>query len=241
MPDYRALVDRVTSLDPRIDIRILADVSGCPVYLATINPTIDQPRFWINAGTHGDEPAGVEAALLFLETWYDTHHISAQLLVTPCLNVNGYLHNRRENAEGVDANWAFERDDVPEVRIVKQLIKGSRFDAVVDLHEDWESPGYYLYEQYRNRASLGHAITSRVARFCPVNKDGQIEGEIADRGVIYPDLSVPKRKSGEGLPVEVFKQVTDHQITSESPSERPMAERVRAHLTAIDVFLEAYA
>ena len=32
----------------------------------------------------------------------------------------------------------------------------------MDLHEDWESPGYYLYEQFRDMASIGPEITRRV-------------------------------------------------------------------------------
>ena len=58
--------------------------------------------------------------------------------------------------------------------------------------------------------------------------------------MIFPNLEVAKRKKGEGVPVEVFNRVTDHQITSESPTVREMGARVKAHLVAIEVLLTAY-
>ena len=240
MANYDAVVDRLTALQPDIHLRILDHIAGFPVYSATINPSATASFLWVNAGTHGDEPAGVEAALRFLECWCPDRLIETKVLVTPCLNPFGYRNDLRENHDGIDVNWAFKRDDVAEIKTIKRLIDGVKLNAIIDLHEDWESPGYYLYEQIRNRSSLGRTITERVRTFCPVNDESTIEGEIASLGVIYPSMDVPKRKSGEGVPVEVFNRATDHQITSESPSCRPVAERVKAHLTAIDVLLCEY-
>jgi murein peptide amidase A len=240
VPDYTAVVDRLSQLPEHISLSILGKVANLPVYSATVNPAATESSLWINAGTHGDEPATVEAALLFLEEWPSEYLCNTRVTVTPCLNPSGFIECRRENADGIDINWAFSREDVPEIRIIKALISDQRYTAIVDLHEDWESPGYYLYEQIRDRMPLGHRITERVEEHCPVNTACEIEGERADRGVINPSMVVAKRRNGEGVPVEVFNLATDHQITSESPSGRPMDERVKAHLTAIAVFLEAY-
>jgi hypothetical protein len=238
--DYKLVIDRLAALT-HAEMSEIAQIAGYPVFSATINPSATESSIWVNAGTHGDEPAGVESALTFLETAPAEIPVTTRIIVTPCLNPTGYIADQRENADGVDINWAFKRDDVPEVTIIKTIIRDKRFCAIIDLHEDWESPGYYLYEQVRNRPSLGYAITDRVREVCPVNDETTIEGEIADRGVIHPSMELPKRKEGEGVPVEVFLQATDHQITSESPKERPVADRVNAHLAAIKVLTQAYA
>ena len=238
--DYDQVVSRLKRLDAPCHLKTLDTIAGHPIYAVVVNPDADRVKIWVNAGTHGDEPAGVEAALRMLEEWDRELYPATQLLVTPCLNPYGYVHDQRENAQGVDANWAFKRDDVPEVGVVKQIIQ-ERFDAIIDLHEDWESDGYYLYEQIRDRNALGPGITERVSPHCPINGRPEIEGEIALGGVIHPDLELQKRKCGKGVPVEVFKRATNHQITLESPSGFPIDARVEAHLKAIDVVLEAYA
>ena len=240
MSDYQNVVDRLDALPESVSVRILEQISEYPVFAATVNVSNSECSLWINAGTHGDEPAPVEAVLRFLETPSDTLPANIQIVVTPCLNPFGYSEGRRENADGIDINWAYKRDDVPEVRLIKGLITDRRFTAVIDLHEDWESPGFYLYEQFRNRPSLGEAVTDRVRGVCPVNDAPVIEEEDACQGVIHPNPEALKRREGKGVPVEVFNEATDHQITTESPSGLPLETRVQAQLAAIDVLLETF-
>ena len=240
MPDFSAVADRLASLSDHVQLNTLDTAEGLPIYSAPLNPAATQSSIWINAGTHGDEPAPVEASLSFLESWNTDRFSNTLVLVTPCLNPSGYSRGTRENADGLDLNWAFMREDVVEIQVVRDIIKGRRFSSVIDLHEDWESPGYYVYEMFRDREPLGRTITERVGQHCPVNHAAEIEGEPADHGVIYPSLEAIKRKNGTGVPVEVFNRATDHQVTSESPSGRPMEERVKAHLVTIEVFLERY-
>lgn len=235
---YETLVQRLTSLDSSVTLDILTEIAGYPIYLASLNTTYDYPIIWLNAGTHGDEPATVETAMRILEQPHRCDGI--RVLVTPCLNGQGYDAGQRENAQDVDINWAFRRDDIPEIMLVKEMIERGPYAAIIDLHEDWESPGYYLYEQVRARGSLGGRITDRVRSVCPVNDSPVIEGEKADRGVIHPNMAVARRNNGDGVPGEVFRRATDHQITAESPTGQSMEARVNAHLTAIDILVETY-
>ena len=111
---------------------------------------------------HGDEPSGVAGALAFLEREATNWVGAMRFEVIPCLNPFGYVHDTRRNWADVDLNWSFDRPDLPEIEVVRGLVDGRRFAGVVDLHEDWESPGYYLYEQFRDMASIGPEITRRV-------------------------------------------------------------------------------
>src|SRR5690349_14918980 len=60
------------------------------------------PRFYISAGIHGDEPAGPLAVLQLLKE--NRWPVGFSYWICPCLNPNGFLHNRRENSDGVDLN-----------------------------------------------------------------------------------------------------------------------------------------
>ena len=111
---------------------------------------------------------------------------------------------------------------------------------MIDLHEDWESPGFYLYEMFGDRESLGRAMVARVAQVCPINKQSEIEDEVAVNGVIHPNMEVSRRKYGEGIPIALYQRGhTGHLVTSESPTTQPMDVRVAAHLAAVEVMVEA--
>ena len=61
--DYDAVVRRVEAVSG-VDVQILGEVDGLPVLCVSAGKG-DAPVVYINGGTHGDEPAGVEAALAF--------------------------------------------------------------------------------------------------------------------------------------------------------------------------------
>jgi hypothetical protein len=241
MRNYDDIVRRVEGLSrPHVQRRVLGDVEGYPVFGVTLSSGLELPTALIIGGTHGDEPAGVEAALAFLSqdqgTWLD----ALRFEVIPCFNPYGYVHNTRHNRQDVDINWAFLRDDVPEVGILRRLIEGRRFEAVIDLHEDWESPGYYLYELRRGAALIGPDLVRRVSAVCPVNTNPCIEGAEARAGVVYPDLDAEVARRGEGIPIALFNRYTDHLLTSETPTGEAMERRVRAHLIALETVIETH-
>ena len=241
--DYNDLVRRVEALDSDgMAVDVLGEASGYPVFRVRISADETRPTFLVNAGTHGDEPAGVEAALSFLEdgcgAW--TEHL--QIEVVPCLSPFGYVNNSRTNEQAVDINWSFKRDDVPEVGIFRQLVADRVFEGVMDLHEDWESPGYYLYEMTRDTEPVGPRVTKEVSRICPINRQPEIEGEKAVNGVIFPNMEIRRRREGDGIPVALFQcRHTDHLITSETPTSRDLPERVAAHLRALSVMIQHHA
>ena len=163
-----------------------------------------------------------------------------KLEVIPCLNPFGYVHNTRHNADMIDINWAFANREVPEIGILRSLVRGRRFEAVIDLHEDWESPGYYLYEMRRDAPLIGQEIARRVAYICPLNTNPCIEGAPARAGVIHPDPESEAARRGEGVPIAMYNRHTDHLLTLETPTMEPMERRVKAHLAALEVVLDVH-
>ena len=70
------------------------------VFLSRLGRT--GPRFYLSAGIHGDEPAGLLALhdLIRDDAWPD--HLN--LGICPCLNPQGFERGTRENASGHDLN-----------------------------------------------------------------------------------------------------------------------------------------
>ena len=123
--DYNAVVKRVEAVSG-VDVHELGEVEGLPVLRVSVGKG-DAPVVYINGGTHGDELAGVEAALAFLEGGWERWADRVRFEVIPCLCPWSYVHNARLNAQEVDVNWAFLRDDVPEIEILKGFVEGRIF------------------------------------------------------------------------------------------------------------------
>ena len=123
--DYDAVVKRVEAVSG-VDVHELGEVEGLPVLRVSAGKR-DAPVVYINGGTHGDEPAGVEAALAFLEGGWERWADRVRFEVIPCLCPWSYVHSARLNAQDVDVNWAFLRDDVPEIEILKGFLEGQVF------------------------------------------------------------------------------------------------------------------
>jgi murein peptide amidase A len=239
--NYGDLLQRAKALvGAEYTYKILAEIAGYPIVSVRRVVRDDLPTALVTGGTHGDEPAGVEAALAFLERDAGTFPSYLNFEVLICLNAYGYAHDTRHNFQGVDVNWAWDRSDVPEVQVIKEWVEGRRFQFVFDCHEDWESPGFYLYELRRKAVGVSRDIVAAVERVCPLNLAGEIEGMAAAGGVVDTDVAQAEKGRGKGIPLELFHRHTDHLLTVESPTELAMSVRVAAHLAALDVVIAAH-
>ena len=187
---------------------------------------------YISAGIHGDEPAGPRAALRLLQEdhWPD----AVEIFLVPCLNPLGFTLNRRENAEGIDLNRDYRNPRSAETRThMAWLEQQPSFDLYLCLHEDWESHGFYLYEQNPDhRPSLAEKIIASVRPVCPIDPSAIIEGRPAQNGIIRPNLQPEERPDWP----EAFYLITQKSrqgYTIEAPSDFPLATRVQALVTAV--------
>ena len=143
----------------------------------------------ISGGIHGDEPAGVEAICAFLENKLYRNFLKAwEFTLLPCINPSGFEAGTRHNQDDIDLNRKFKEDQVPrEVAFVKSILD-QPYDLDLELHEDVDSPGYYLYQkdQTTDLSSLGRVILDRVESIHPLNLAEEIEEIPAERGTIKP-------------------------------------------------------
>jgi protein MpaA len=197
-------------------------------------------RILISGGIHGDEPAGVETICAFLENkLYENFIKDWEFTLLPCINPSGYELGTRNNQDDIDLNRKFKENQVPrEVAFVKKILDQS-YDLDLELHEDIDSPGYYLYQkdQTIELSSLGRAILDRVESIHPLNLAEVIEEMPADRGLLGR-LSEPDEMEWWPMALYAYAQGCDHVCTLETSPSLPMEVRIKAHLLAIQTALE---
>ena len=196
------------------------------------------PRIYISTGIHGDEPAGPLAVrqLLRENAW----PAGLDLYLCPCLNPTGFTMNRRENHEGLDLNRQYLATEAEEtVAHIAWLSRQPSFDLCLCVHEDWESDGFYVYEQNPDQQpSLAEAIIARVGEVCPIDRSEVIEGRPAHNGIIRPTID-PRTRPQWPEAFFLIMHKTRLSYTIEAPSDFPLAARVAALTVAVNTALES--
>lgn len=194
-------------------------------------------RIYLSTGIHGDEPAGPLAALRLLRE--NRWPADAELWFCPCLNPLGFMLNRRENTDGKDLNRDYRHLETAEVRAhIAWLKRQPRFDLYLCLHEDWESHGFYLYEQNPDsKPSLAEKMIEAVKAVCPIDDSEVIEDRPAQGGIIRPNLD-PRTRPQWAEAFYLIMHKARQGYTLEAPSDFPLDARVNALVAAVGAALE---
>ena len=194
-------------------------------------------RIYISTGIHGDEPAGQLAALSLIQEnrWPE----NAEIFLLPCLNPVGFTLNKRENGNGIDLNRDYRNPKSAEVLAhIAWLERQPKFDLYLCLHEDWESHGFYVYEQNPDdRPALAEKIVGAVGKVCPIDLSENIEGRPAKNGVIRPNIQPHERPDWP----EAFYLIVNKSrqgCTMEAQSDFPLLVRVNALVAGANAALE---
>lgn len=190
----------------------------------------------ISAGIHGDEPSGTETICSFLENnRFHTYATEWELTFLPCLNPYGYEYGIRENHEGNDLNRLFKHNSPPPEVSFAMSVFDKSYDLTIELHEDFMSPGYYLYQKGTRAEDdcLGPHILQDVKNIMPINLSEEIDGYSANKGVVIPENDL---EAMDWWPMALYSlsKGTRRALTLESATKFSMEKRVEAHLLAID-------
>ncbi len=233
MRDYSKIVDRLNQLD--LPLNLISTVHDYPIYQINLESSTNSSKsILITGGVHGDEPAGVEAALQFLERDNGTLLQRFSFIVIPCINPFGYVHKTRENRDGVDINRSFETEEVSEVAIVKRAIGQTQFSLAIDFHEDYDATGFYLYEGKRDEQHIGPELTKVVKAIGPIDTE--------DSGEDAPDIAqgvykVASEWGTQGLAPYLLHFHSEHVIITETPTVWSLEQRAALHLGILDTAL----
>lgn len=188
-------------------------------------------RIYISAGIHGDEPAAPLAALRLLQEnqWPE----NVEIFFLPCLNPVGYTLNKRENIGGLDLNRDYRNSKAAETLAhIAWLQRQPKFDLYLCLHEDWESHGFYLYEQNPDgKLSLAEKIIEAVQAVCPIDLNENIEDRPAQGGIIRPNIN-PLERPDWPEALYLISHKSRQGYTLEAPSDFELNVRVNALVAA---------
>ena len=233
MRNYAEITERLKNLE--VPIELVGNVHGYPIHQIRLASSARVARqVLITGGMHGDEPAGIEAAVQFLERDNTALLRNFSFLVIPCINPYGYVRNTRETFNGVDINRSFETDNVPEVAIVKKALGQTQFSFAMDFHEDYDATGFYLYEGKRDEKYIGPQLAAAAKAIGPIDPD--------DPGEDAPDLAegiykVATSWGTQGLTPYLLHFHSEHVIISETPTVWKLERRAVLHLALLDTAL----
>jgi hypothetical protein len=194
-------------------------------------------RVGLFAGVHGDEIAGVHAAARFLHLLAREPDIARgyQLSIYPLCNPSGFVAGTRHSKSGRDLNREFWiGSSEPEVTLLEREIRAHRFDGLIALHADDETPGIYAF-------ALGAQVTEHVVepalraaeRILPRNCDPTIDNFTASNGLIrqgYPGMLC----AAPELSPRPFE------IVFETPLHADLEKQIEANLAFLRTALEQY-
>lgn len=199
------------------------------------------------SGIHGDEPAGVEALLRFLEAGPPKN---LAITAFPCMNPESYRLGLRVDARGRDLNRYFNVEPQPLINaLYEKAVCGRHWDLFLDLHEDYQSRGFYLFEP----VPLAFSPSSRILAALqeagyPLEPAETLLAMLEEEGG-YPLLGVVEGwarvsrldLTEKGLPQAPFMvgRHSDDALTFETPSKLPFETRVQMHLTALRAAIDA--
>jgi hypothetical protein len=97
-------------------------------------------RVWMQGGLHGDEPASTEAMLYLLHEVLNNPENTAlvqniHLAVVPMANIDGYLKQKRNNAENLDLNRDQTKLMATESPLLKKAFTDFKPHVSLDFHE----------------------------------------------------------------------------------------------------------
>lgn len=189
------------------------------------------------AGVHGDEVAGVLAALDYLRLLEAQPDLGRayHLYVYPVCNPTGYEDGTRHARSGRDLNREFWKDSrQPEVRLLEEEIRRQRFDGLISLHCDDTSDGLYGFVRGHTLAEHLLKPALKVAESAlPVNEAPLIDGFHAVEGII--------RSCYEGvLSAPPATTPAPFEIILESPQLAPIALQRHATVLALREIIRHY-
>jgi len=255
---YRRVVSRINVLKKQYHVLELGDVKTTtnkfPFYVVNIpSPSPQAPNILLCAGIHGDEPAGIEALLFFLEHSIEQYQHSFSFTIFPCLNPSGYERGTRENYHRIDLNRNFlSQNPELETRLLRDYLKrkNKRFLFAWEMHEDnhlqpesgytlRDNPrAFYLYAVSPKNDVAQYVVENLKRNRFSVTKKKEIYGESCTAGIIWDNgkISTPRKGTFD----EEMRKYTSSVYTTETPTSWSFSKRVKAHSLALKAALAAF-
>jgi murein peptide amidase A len=236
--DYQFLIKRWKSLARKAGLQgsVYCTAEEFDLYYFTSPALKDSAGVYLSAGIHGDEPGATEG----LYQWAELHRPVLRelpVMIFPCLNPWGLIHNRRTDSENRDLNRCYNLDSIPRIQAQKEVLRTRRFRLAICLHEDYDAQGAYLYEIRNKLTTFGQELLAAAGFYLPIDPRATIEGRRADQGWIARKVNL-KKFPVIAEAIYLAANHSDRTITTETPSEYDLSARVQAHVALIQRAME---
>ncbi len=237
--DYKFLVRRWRAVARTAKLRLekYSEAGGCDLYCVGSPRRIpDAPSIYLSAGIHGDEAAATEGLVEWAQANSDSLRLF-NILIFPCLNPWGLMNNSRRDPDGRDLNRSFHTSAVPQIAAQMQWLTGCAFDLALNLHEDYDAHGPYIYELPRTKPYWAELILKAAAKHISPDPRKRIEGRAAHGGVVRRSISPDLMPEWPEAFVLYFQNAV-RIFTIETPSEFHLDDRVNAQVAMISKAVE---
>jgi hypothetical protein len=213
----------------------------------------DRPHtILISAGVHGDEPAAPWALYALVRDGLLDDRFGYRLW--PCTNPSGYAAGTRRSAEGTDINRSFSRGGTaPESRAILTANRDRKFALSLDLHEDLEADGFYVFEPLAPGAEPRYgaeAVRSVEDAGFPIQDLSDLAFDLGTppearaiqrigHGTVVVDARAESRYFEGGLTfsLAMLRGAAAAGLTLESPQRRAWDARIAMHRVAVTAVL----
>ena len=200
----------------------------------------------LSAGIHGNEPAGAECALRFVEAIARTpeKYKDVAFDIIPLVNPWGWTQDIRFNQAGIDINRDFASFNSQEAKIIKQLIGADQYVMMLDLHEDPSAKGFYMYQYGLEDRQVGEQIIAAIHNMgYPAEQDVKMVIFKTENGIIDAPMWGLKymRLTGQLSITNYYRLYhSPYVFTVETPTSLPFEDRLIMQRTAVDMLVENY-
>ena len=231
--DYGALIARWKKLAQKTGLEMVSlGQQGKLETIAVRGSGGDKEGLYLSAGVHGDEPGAPWGLLEWAEA--NQNFLRGETItILPCVNPWGFTNNVRMDNKGRDLNRMFHSKTLPFFRAWRKLLGDQQFRLALNLHEDYDARGIYVYELVPRGMKISDRVFDRIESIIPRESRANIEGQGMNGGIIRHrgDLRrVVEEQLDGGWPEAIYLYLNHTRVclNFETPSEFAFHERVKA-------------
>ena len=160
------------------------------------------------------------------------------VMIFPCLNPFALVYNQGTDSDNRDLNRCYHLDELPRIRARKDVIKGHFFRLAVCLHEDCDAQGVYLYEARNGPTGFGRELLAAAENHISIDRRRASEARCWD--LIWRIARRFNFKKFPALAEAMYLSLnhTERSITSETPSEYGLRDRIQANVAMLQRAIE---
>jgi len=203
-------------------------------------------KILFSAGIHGNEPAGAECALRFLEAiaLNPEKYKDIAFDIIPLVNPWGWTYDIRFNQAGIDINRDFATFDSQEARIVRHALGQDQYTMMFDLHEDPDAKGFYIYQYGLEGQHVAEQIVAAIHDMgYPIERDVRMVALKTENGIIDAPMWGLKymRLTGQLSITNYYRFYhSPYVYTVETPTALPLEDRLTMQQTAVGILVDSY-